>query len=95
VLALIRARPDLYTLERAVLLVGSWDHLRVLTQPGEESVSSAPTASAPWGDVTAALVQAPRLQGKRREHRRLAIWGETLAWAVAGVSGRSLNLPQG
>jgi hypothetical protein len=60
--ALGESRAEVEMLEKAVLLVGSWDHLRVRTQlDGEERFVRAHGIRA-WGDVTAALRDASRVQ---------------------------------
>jgi hypothetical protein len=62
VLALRRACPDGYTLERARFLVGSWDHLRVNVERGGRERFIRAHGIRAWGDVTAALVDARRMQ---------------------------------
>jgi hypothetical protein len=66
VLALIRQNTRLYSLEKGRLIVGSWDHLGVRpdwdVQRGEKERFVRAHGLRAWGDVTAALVDASRLQ---------------------------------
>jgi hypothetical protein len=66
VLALLRACPGRYSTEKARRLVGSWDHLGVRAdwdvQRGEKERFVRAHGIRAWADVTAALVDASRVQ---------------------------------